>query len=566
MTPQDPHWHSDIEAPRIIEHDDEITWDIRRDIVVIGLGGAGVACALQAIELGQKVVAIDRFAGGGATAASGGVIYAGGGTALQIEAGIDDTPENMFNYLKMEVGEIVSDTCLKDFCDRSAPTIDWMQSHGVDLRSTLWPKKTSYPAPEYFLYHSDNSLVPHYAAKATPAARGHRGYVPIEQGRKATNLGGSLFEPLRAAAEKKGLKVMAYSEARQLITNKDGRVIGVKVLQFESQDIQDTYLSLRAKAQKLFAMFPPILPGSKFFMRRALKHLEAAKALENDRKEIFIRARNGVLLSAGGFVFNSKMIEHYAPKYRSSYPLGTDGDNGAGIRLGQSVGGQAGNMERITAWRFINPPLSFARGMIVNMSGQRFINEMVYGATLGVEMSENHGGEAYMILDKTLIKQALFEVSGKKALGFQKALAQLNARFGAKKAKSIPELASKIGIDGDALKSEIEAYNKIASGQMPDPFHKTRDDTGPISTAPFYAINIGLKAKLFPCPSLTLGGLRVDETSGQVQDAQGQTVAGLYAAGRNAIGIASWNYVSGLSIADGIYSGRRAARAIAAKP
>ena len=149
MTPQDPHWHSDIEAPRIIEHDDEITWDMRRDIVVIGLGGAGVACALQAIELGQKVVAIDRFAGGGATAASGGVIYAGGGTALQIEAGIDDTPENMFNYLKMEVGEIVSDRCLKDFCDRSAPTIDWMQSHGVDLRSTLWPKKTSYPCLLY---------------------------------------------------------------------------------------------------------------------------------------------------------------------------------------------------------------------------------------------------------------------------------------------------------------------------------------------------------------------------------------------------------------------------------
>jgi len=407
--------------------------------------------------------------------------------------------------------------------------------------------------------------VPHYAAKATPAARGHRGYVPIEQGRKATNLGGSLFEPLRAAAENKGLDILAYSEARQLIINKDGRVIGVKVLQFESQDIQDTYLSLRAKAQKLFAMFPPILPGSKFFMRRALKHLEAAKALENERKEVFIRARNGVLLSAGGFVFNSKMIEHYAPKYKSSYPLGTDGDNGAGIRLGQSVGGQAGNMDRITAWRFINPPLSFARGMIVNMSGQRFINEMVYGATLGVEMSENHDGEAYMILDKALIKQALFEVSGKKALGFQKALAQLNARFGAKKAKSISELASKIGIDGVALKSEIEAYNKVASGQTPDPFHKTQDDTGPITTPPFYAINIGLKAKLFPCPSLTLGGLRVDETSGQVLDAHGKTVAGLYAAGRNAIGIASWNYVSGLSIADGIYSGRRAARAIAAK-
>ncbi len=565
MTPDDRNWHSEIEAPRIISHDDDIEWDISQDVVVIGLGGAGVACALQAIELGQKVIAIDRFAGGGATAASGGVIYAGGGTALQKEANIEDSPENMFNYLKMEVGNIVSDACLKDFCERSAPTIDWMQSHGVDLRSTVWPKKTSYPAPEYFLYHSDNSLVPHYAANAAPAARGHRGYVPIEQGRKATNLGGSLFEPLRASAEKKGLKVLAYTEARQLITNNDGRVIGVKVLQFENKDTQQQYLSLREKAQKLFAMFPPILPGSKFFMKRALKHLEAAKALEDGRKEIFIRARNGVLLSAGGFVFNSKMVAHYAPKYKSSYPLGTDGDNGAGIRLGQSVGGQASNMDRITAWRFINPPLSFARGMIVNMKGERFINEMVYGATLGVEMTENHNGEAYMILDKALIKQALFEVSGKKALGFQKALAQLNARFGAKKAKSISELADKIGIDANALKNQVEAYNRIASGKDTDPFHKTQDDTGMIITAPFYAINIGLKAKLFPCPSLTLGGLVVNEKTGQVLDESKKPIAGLYAAGRNAIGVASWNYVSGLSIADGIYSGRRAAKAIANK-
>ncbi|RZV42235.1 MAG: FAD-binding protein, partial [Acidimicrobiales bacterium] len=203
---------------------------------------------------------------------------------------------------------------------------------------------------------------------------------------------------------------------------------------------------------------------------------------------------------------------------------------------------------------------------IVNTQGKRFINEMVYGATLGVEMTEHHGGEAWMILDKALIKQALFEVSGKKALGFQKALAQLNARFGAKKAKTISELADKIGVDANALSDQVADYNEIASGKSKDPFHKTVEDTGPISTAPFYAINIGLRAKLFPCPSLTLGGLKVNEKTGQVLNDKGKPIGGLYAAGRNAIGVASWNYISGLSIADGVYSGRRAARAIANKP
>ncbi len=561
MSANDPNWHSEIQSCQQLEHDDEISWTHRQDVVVIGLGGAGAACALQSLELGQKVMAIDRFAGGGATAASGGVIYAGGGTSIQKDAGVEDTPENMFNYLKMEVGDIVSDDCLRDFCAQSAPTIDWMQSHGVDLRPTLWPHKTSYPAPQYFLYHSDNSLVPQYAAKAQPAARGHRGYVPVEQGRKATNLGGSLFEPLLAAAKKKGLKVLPYTEARQLIVNTDGRVIGVKALQFGDEKTQEKYLALRTKAQRLLVMFPPILPGSKFFMRRALGYLADAKAFEDGRKEIFIRARCGVLLSAGGFVFNKKMMSHYAPKYTSSYPLGTDGDNGAGIRLGQSAGGLADNMNRVTAWRFINPPLSFARGMIVNMQGERFINEMVYGATLGVEMTENHGGEAWMILDKALIKQALSEVSGKKALGFQKALAQLNARFGAKKGKTLESLAVKIGIPAHALMDQAARYNQAASGVIEDPFGKAGADIGQIMQPPFYAINIGLKAKLFPCPSLTLGGLKVDEKSGQVLGENGP-IQGLYAAGRNAIGVASWNYVSGLSIADGIFSGRRAARAM----
>ncbi len=562
MTPDHKDWHTDIEAARQVIHASDVTWTDSADVVVIGLGGAGAACALEARENNMSVIAVDRFEGGGATAASGGVIYAGGGTPLQIEAGIDDTPENMFNYLKIEVGGIVSDATLKDFCEQSAPTIEWMQSHNVDLRATVWPGKTSYPAPEYFLYHSDNSLVPSYKAKAEPAARGHRGYVPIEQGRKATNLGGSLFEPLRDSAIAKGLKVKTYSEARQLITDKDGRVIGVKIMQFTDANVREKYLALRAKAKRLMMIFPPIMPGSKFFMRKAIAMLCEAKKLEDGRSATFIRAHKGVLLAAGGFIFNRKMVAYYAPKYKSAYPLGTDGDNGAGIRLGQTAGGKAGNMDRVTAWRFINPPLSFARGMIVNMNGQRFINEMVYGATLGVEMTENHGGEAWLILDKPLIKQSLKDVSGKKALNFQKALAQLNVRFGAKKAKTIEALARKIGVDAAALKQQVSIYNKAGQGETHDPFGKTIEDIGQINSGPYYAINIGLNAKLFPCPTLTLGGLVVDEKTGHVKGENG-AIQGLYAAGRNAIGVASWNYVSGLSIADGIYAGRRAAKAMA---
>ena len=186
----------------------------------------------------------------------------------------------MFNYLKLETEDIVSDKTLRDFCEKSAPTIEWLKGHNVDLRGTLWPHKTSYPAPQYFLYHSDNSLVPSYKKHAAPAARGHRGYVPIKQGAKATNLGGSIFDPLKASAEAKGLKVLPYTEVRQLVTDKSGHIIGVKALQFSRGDALENYKTLRAKANKLFAMFPPIIPGSKFFFKKAMGHLEKAKAFK----------------------------------------------------------------------------------------------------------------------------------------------------------------------------------------------------------------------------------------------------------------------------------------------
>ena len=52
---------------------------------------------------------------------------------------------------------------------------------------------------------------------------------------------------------------------------------------------------------------------------------------------------------------------------------------------------------------------------------------------------------------------------------------------------------------------------------------------------------------------------------GAVLNEAGQAIPGLFAAGRSAIGIPSNNYVSGLSLADCTWSGRRAARAIASR-
>jgi 3-oxo-5alpha-steroid 4-dehydrogenase len=61
--------------------------------------------------------------------------------------------------------------------------------------------------------------------------------------------------------------------------------------------------------------------------------------------------------------------------------------------------------------------------------------------------------------------------------------------------------------------------------------------------------------------TMTLGGLKVDEATGAVRRADGAAIPGLYAAGRTAVGLCSKGYLSGMSIADTVFSGRRAVRA-----
>ena len=102
---------------------------------------------------------------------------------------------------------------------------------------------------------------------------------------------------------------------------------------------------------------------------------------------------------------------------------------------------------------------------------------------------------------------------------------------------------------------------------MGSPLGKSSDLLQALAAPPFYALDISADRRVFPCAALTLGGLRVDESTGAVRKPEGGTIAGLYAAGRAAAGIASNHYVSGLALADCIYSGRRAGRAaVASRP
>ncbi len=179
------------------------------DVIVVGFGVAGAAAAIEAADRGARVLVLDRSYGGGASALSGGVVYAGGGTAFQTAAGYDDNPENLYAYLRQEVGDAVDDATLRRFCEQSPAMIPWLEEQGATFGSAVAPYKTSYPTDKHYLYFSGNEKAYPYRNSAMPAPRGHRVVA------KGLASGKVLWKRLAESALRKGVDVHTDRESHR---------------------------------------------------------------------------------------------------------------------------------------------------------------------------------------------------------------------------------------------------------------------------------------------------------------------------------------------------------------
>ena len=298
-------------------------WDLQADVVIVGFGAAGACAALEAAAAGARVIVIDRFSGGGSTALSGGVVYAGGGTLQQIQAGVRDTPEAMFGYLRHEVGGAVSEATLRDFCDNSAQMLAWLASKGVPFEGSLCPDKTSYPGNRHYLYYSGSELS--LAGLAPPAPRGHRAVGRGTSGRV-------LFAGLAGAVAAAGVTVLPQTTAVELVTGADGRVTG---LACRSLGAAPAWARFAHRTMHRLGKKAWLYGGS---LGRRL-HAPVAWTERCYGRPLRIGAGEGVILAAGGFVANRAMLRQHAPAYRGGLALGTVADDGSGIALGLGPAG-----------------------------------------------------------------------------------------------------------------------------------------------------------------------------------------------------------------------------------
>ena len=525
-----------------INNDD--AWDISADVAVVGFGAAGTCAALAAREHGAEVIALDRFGGGGTTSLSGGIIYAGGGTVVQRRAGVTDSTEDFLTYLQLEVGDVVRPETLQRFAGSSVEMIDWLSGHGVPFDPSMCPYKVSYPNNKYYLYYSGSENSGGFRDVTRPVPRGHRVKGKGTSGKK-------LYGPLAQSAQSMGVRLYEHTRATDLITDAAGRVVGVQALTLNSAPrwVQQQFATAASLAAKPGVYYPPLRKVMEHRMRR----LEQRYATP-----LRVQARGGVILCAGGYIANTDWIKRYAPQFSCGLALGTTGDDGSGIALAVKAGGVTDRMDNVSAWRFITPPSAFLGSIIVDQQGRRIIDETRYGAAAGQAMIRNHDGKGWILADAELMRERRKQVPVQ-SIWFQRLQGEGQVVLDAKRGANLDQVARAAGVDPDGLAKTVAAHNDAIDAGAPDPMGKPAEFTRRVGDGPYTLINISIRRSLLnPTPMLTLGGVRVDEDTGAVVTGSGDPVPGLYAAGRTAIGICSNSYVSGLSLADCVFSGRRA--------
>jgi len=471
-------------------------FDDEADVVVVGLGCAGAAAAVAASERGLDVMALERQgAPGGTSAMSGGLIYLGGGTPVQRECGYDDDADTMHAFLLAALaphgGVDAADRPdlerLRVYCDESVAHFHWLQDHGVPFRAAFFDEPNRESPDDSGLVFSGGEDSRPFCDIARPVPRGHKPQY-------TDSAGNFLMQCLGAAVARTATRVEVDARADRLIADADGVVIGV--------------------------------------------------AARRDNTFRHVRARRGVVLATGGFAYNEAMLQAHCPAAMRPDPawrIGTDADDGRGIRLGLGAGGAPLRLDVFECALPLGPPHRLCRAILVDRTGRRFVNEDTYTGRIGWKALMEHDGDVFMVLDESIYERNL-----------------LGLRF-AYAAETVEELARDMGVPEAALAATVANYNEHAvNGEDPE-FGKLPPFVQPL-VAPLGAIDLGMERGAIYA-TFTLGGLHAD-VEGRVLDPGGSAVPGLFAVGRTAASLAAGGYVSGMSLGDGTFFGRRAGAAI----
>ncbi|MGE2833313.1 FAD-dependent oxidoreductase [Mycobacterium sp. SMC-4] len=497
--------------------------DVSVDVIVVGMGSAGIAAALTAHDAGARVLVLEKTApehAGGNSRVSGQVWFCP-----------DDVELAREHLHAMSWEYEVPDDLAAAWAQETSRNTEWLRGVTEATRGRVqWDIGDPYTGDGTdFVQISWGDTLRLQGVKNPPEdeyeeVHGH------DCGSNYNVIGGTmgfsrLWLTLKTALDRSGIETRYEAPVLRLNTDGEGRVCGVVV--------------------------------------------------SNGSDEHVISARRGVVLTTGGFAANREMARNYLrlPKVTT---WGNPACTGDGIRMAQKVGADLAHPYNYMSMPGIAmPPYPTgqdaqprgARFVNVGADGRRFVDESVpnrHGKAIQRGMFDFHPGvPMWTIFDEDgrlagplVIPRDFFAVDWLRQVeGYTWSLdnsAEIE-RGWITRADSIPELADKLGIDAGGLQAEIDRYNDLARSGSDDPvFGRSAATMFPIARPPFYGYEW---AQLL---ITTLGGICKDGQA-RALDPFGAPIPGLYCAG-DVSSSYSWCCSGGMGLGDALAFGRIAGR------
>lgn len=504
--------------------EDQYAEELSADVVIIGMGSAGIHAARAAMEEGKSVIILEKGESWHVRSHQVGCVN----SSIQKQYGVELSDEEKRDLIAAIQVQNCSRPVMgmwKHYIEHSGEDVDWFLS-AVPNYIVLPPDDIRTPTVEYTSAVDGKKKIRHITQyKGIAEAVDEEEFVPyLTIFNQPANpqydyrdelypmfRTAMLFEPGQAYYASYVVDMLNASGrvttrfktwGRQLLTDGTGRVVGVA-----AQDIDGRYIKINAAC--------------------------------------------GVILTTGDYSSNIRMRDYFlkeSMEYDSWMWSDTDANGvkcnqGEGITMGVNVGAKVQTSPHACMSHSRGGILGCDPFLLVNKHGKRFMNEDVPGHLWSPAVIQQPGKVMYQIFDDDWDKELGSFAVGHScywkcveedadipwglwmdSIGYiKRSTVEKGATW---TANSIEELATKMGVPVQQLKATVDRYNELAHKGADDDYGKRADRLFPIEKAPFYCSEI-----TSPISFAILGGLMCDEDAHVLNGETREPIPGLYAAG-----------------------------------
>ncbi len=544
-------------------------WDIEADVVAIGSGIGGLSAAIAAHDHGASTLVLERTDQvGGVTALSLGEIWIAG-NHLAAALGIEDSPESGYRYLKrlsMDYGEDVA--ILNTVVHAPLALRYFEEKIGLKMRVIR-------NCPDYYYGFTNDSMAEGRLLEVLPFPAASLGAWQSKTRVSPQVPYGMTHEDMFGNGGAANMANWDYGLMAERLT-KDERCLGAGLAGYFVKGALDRGIPMHtgANVEELIG------DGERIVGVRATR----------DGKDFFVKAGRGVVIAVSSYERNDNYNKTVGQQLVQGSMVFSSID-GANFRLAGPVGARIARVPDITSlgyqipgeetqtgeplWRSAMQPIGFPHTIVVNRMGKRFGNEAFYRSILYAVDIIDGGTQTH----PNFPCWAIFDSQAREKYPFGSVMPGQDLPEGlGVKAGSVADLATKIGVDAQRLAAAIAAFNVHSeNGEDPefhrgahpwsvwmcgDPFHKPHPNLGPLTKAPFYAVEL----RRIGGSAIPSAGLLADPHCRAI-GWNDKPIEGLYVAGNSMARMETGATMqSGVSNARGMTHGYLAGRHAAGKP